>query len=113
MAGIWLAVKTYRDKGLEGGRAYAERYPLAHRLLVNKYWVDELYDATVVRPLRGLSNFCRRIVDGILIDGLVVHGSAFISEITGDLLRFTITGNVRSYALYFLLGLIAIFWWML
>ncbi len=112
--GIWLAWRYYGgEKGLEGGEAWAERFPRVHRTLVDKYRVDELYDAAVVRPLRRLAELGKRFVDGVLIDGLVVHGSAFAAEIAGDLLRFTTTGNVRSYALYFLIGLILMFWWML
>ncbi len=113
-AGIWIAWRTFGgDKGLEGGEQYAGRYPAVHRLLVNKYWIDELYDRWVIKPLAALANGLRRFIDGYLIDGVFVHGTAFFAEMTGDLLRFTTTGNVRNYALYFLLGLLLMFWWVL
>ena len=111
--GIMIARRNYMDEGLARGAAWAERYPGIHRLLVNKYWIDEIYDRWIVRPLAGLANWLHRFIDGFLIDGVLVHGSAFFAEMTGDLLRFTTTGNVRNYALYFLLGLLAMFWWML
>jgi len=112
--GILVARRTWGSgRGLEGGMAWASRMPAVHRLLVNKYWVDEFYDRWVVRPLKRLAEACKRFIDGYLIDGVLVHGSAFLAEITGDLLRFTTTGNVRNYALYFLLGLIIIFVLML
>ena len=108
--GFWIAWKTYgRGRGLEGGATWASRHAVLHRLLVNKYWVDELYDHWIVRPLRRLAEGLKRFVDGYIIDGVLVHGTAFFAEITGDLLRFTTTGNLRNYALYFLLGLIIIF----
>ena len=117
VAGIVMALRTYRDRGLEGGQEWAERFPAVHRLLVNKYWVDELYDATVVRPLRRLgARPVRRIIDGVGDRRLlVVHGIAFVTEITGDLLRFfTSHGQPAQLRwLYFLLGLIGLLWiWM-
>jgi len=112
--GILMARRTWGgDRGLEGGAAWAGRFPAVHRLLVGKYWVDEFYDRWVIKTLAALANGLRRFVDGYLIDGVFVHGTAFLTEMTGDLLRFTTTGNVRNYALYFLLGLLLMFWWML
>jgi NADH-quinone oxidoreductase subunit L len=113
LLGIWMATRTYKDRGLEGGEAWAARFPAVHRTLVEKYKVDELYDATVVRPLRSTARRLRSFLDRGLIDGLVVHGSAFATELAGDLLRFTVTGNLRTYALWFLAGVVLLFWWIL
>jgi NADH-quinone oxidoreductase subunit L len=99
-AGIWLAASFYlRDEVFARSRGLAEKFPLAHRLLFNKYWIDELYDAVIVRPVHRFSIFCWKVVDQLAIDGAFVNGSAFAVELTGDLLRFTTTGNVRNYAL--------------
>ncbi len=111
-AGILLARAFYGgDKGLAEGRAWASRFPFVHRLLVNKYYVDELYDRVIVRPLAALSLFFWKVVDTFVIDGAVRAG-AFLTELTGDLGRFSTTGNVRNYALYFFLGVILLFWWV-
>ncbi|MGB3562487.1 MAG: NADH-quinone oxidoreductase subunit L, partial [Thermoanaerobaculia bacterium] len=110
--GIWLAWRTYGGaKGLAGGESWAKRYPAVHRLLVNKYWLDEIYDEMVVRPLRSIARFCWKVVDAILIEG-AVHTGPFITRLVGDIGRFTTTGNVRDYALYFFVGLILLFWWL-
>jgi NADH-quinone oxidoreductase subunit L len=110
--GIWLAWRTYgADRGLAGGESWAERYPAVHRLLVNKYWVDEIYDEMVVRPRRAIARFCWKVVDAILIEG-VVHTGPFVTRLFGDIGRFTTTGNVRDYALYFFIGVILLFWWL-
>jgi hypothetical protein len=45
----------------------------------------------------------------LIIDG-VLNAAAFIVELVGDLLRFLQTGNVRNYALSFLLGIVALVW---
>ncbi len=111
-AGILLARAFYGgDKGLAEGRTWASRFPAAHRVLVNKYYVDELYDRVIVRPLAALSQFFWKVVDTFVIDGAVRAG-AFLTELTGDLGRFSTTGNVRNYALYFFLGVILLFWWV-
>ena len=112
-AGIWLAWKIYGPgRELAGGESWAGRYPKAHRLLVNKYWVDEAYDATVVRPLAAVSRFFFRVVDGGLIEG-AVHAGPNLSKLVGEFSRLTTTGNVRNYALYFLGGVLLLLWWLM
>ncbi|MFQ5527453.1 MAG: NADH-quinone oxidoreductase subunit L, partial [Thermoanaerobaculia bacterium] len=47
--GIWMAWTLYaKGRGLTGGQSWAQRFPGVHKLLENKYWVDEAYDASVV-----------------------------------------------------------------
>jgi NADH-quinone oxidoreductase subunit L len=112
LAGIFLAWRTYGgDLGLARGRAWAERFPSVHRLLVNKYFVDEIYDRLIVRPLAWLSRMFWKAVDTFVIDG-AINAGAFLTELTGDIGRFSTTGNVRNYALYFFLGVILLFWWI-
>ena len=82
------------------------------RTLANKYWVDELYDRIVVRPLRAVARACWKVLDTLIIDG-ALHVGAFVTELAGDLGRFTTTGNVRHYAVYFLAGIVLLFWWMI
>ncbi|HKI01587.1 MAG TPA: NADH-quinone oxidoreductase subunit L [Thermoanaerobaculia bacterium] len=112
LTGIFLSRSFYGgDNGLAKGRTWAQRFPFVHRLLENKYYVDEIYDALIVRPLAALSRFFWKVVDTFLIDG-AVNAGAFLTELTGDVGRFSTTGNVRNYALYFFLGVILLFWWI-
>ncbi|HVR11782.1 MAG TPA: NADH-quinone oxidoreductase subunit L [Thermoanaerobaculia bacterium] len=112
VAGIWLARSIYGGAaGAERGLVFEERYPTLHRLLANKWYVDEIYDACVVRPLHGLSWVFYRVVDALVIDGSVRAGAA-VTRATGDLGSLTTTGNVRNYALYFFIGVIVLFWWI-
>ncbi len=98
--GIAIATRLYLAAGgTEAAQPAARPLALLHRLLLNKYWVDEIYDALIVRPVHGLAIFCWKVVDEVAIDTVCVNGSAFAVELTGDLLRFTTTGNVRNYAL--------------
>src|SRR5579864_5432062 len=112
LAGILLARSLYGgDGGAERGLAFEERYPTLHRLLANKWYVDELYDALVVRPLYGLSWVFYRVVDMLVVDGSIRAGAA-VTRASGDLGSLTTTGNVRNYALYFFLGVLVLFWWL-
>lgn len=74
----------------------------------NKWYVDELYGATIVRPLERFSAFLWKVVDTI-IDGIAA-ALGYIAAGIGDLLRFFQTGNVRNYALMFFAGVIVFMW---
>jgi NADH-quinone oxidoreductase subunit L len=77
-----------------------------YKLLSGKYFVDELYAATIVRPLVWISDkFLWHVVDESVIDG-TVNGVARVSRETGDRLRYASTGNIRSYAAWILMGVV-------
>ena len=76
--------------------------------LYNKYYVDELYAAAVVRPLMWLSeNVLWKIVDVEAIDG-TVNGIAHGATAVGDTVRHTQSGNTRSYAVWVVVGALAV-----
>jgi NADH-quinone oxidoreductase subunit L len=112
VAGILLARRLYDGRGTAADDAAAKRFAGAWTLLSNKYYVDELYDRAVVRPLWALSRGFARVVDGWIIEGLLRTGT-FLTELAGDFGRFSTTGNVRNYALYFFVGVLILFWWIL
>jgi NADH-quinone oxidoreductase subunit L len=110
--GIWLAWRLYGGaEPLAQGDAFAVRSPALHRLFANKWYVDELYDRMIVRPLAALARFFWKAVDSVVIDG-AINAGAWLTELAGDVGRFTTTGNVRNYALYFFLGVLLLFLWM-
>jgi NADH-quinone oxidoreductase subunit L len=85
--GIWVAYRFYIGPGaFERPRRLAERFSLAYKLLLNKYWVDEIYGATVVAGTVKLSRLLwevdARVVDGA-VNGtaLTTVGSSFLSGI--------------------------------
>jgi NADH-quinone oxidoreductase subunit L len=85
--GIWMAYRFYYlDKGFTRAEHLARRFPFAYKLLLNKYWVDELYDATIVRPTIKLADllweFDARVVDGT-VNGTrhTTVGSSWLSGI--------------------------------
>ncbi len=110
--GIWLASRLWgRGRGLAADDSFASRAPRVQKLLAEKYRVDELYDRIVVRPLAAVARGSWKVIDTLIIDG-ALHVGAFVTELVGDLGRFTTTGNVRHYGIYFLGGVVLLFWWM-
>ncbi|MGB9433209.1 MAG: NADH-quinone oxidoreductase subunit L [Candidatus Acidiferrum sp.] len=80
-----------------------------HKILYNKYYVDELYHAVVVGPLIWLSrNVLWKVVDVGVIDG-TVNGIASGTTAVGDTVRQTQSGNTRSYAVWVLIGAVVVF----
>jgi NADH-quinone oxidoreductase subunit L len=77
-----------------------------YKLLSGKYFVDEIYQAAIVRPLVWISEkVLWHVVDERAIDG-TVNGVATVSRETGDRLRHANTGNIRSYATWIVLGVV-------
>jgi NADH-quinone oxidoreductase subunit L len=73
-------------------------------LLLNKYYVDEIYAALIVRPLLWIStNVFWHVVDEGAIDG-VVNGTATVARESGSQARKLQSGNTRSYAAWVILG---------
>jgi NADH-quinone oxidoreductase subunit L len=92
----------------ETPRRLTERFHALYRLLVGKYFIDELYAATIVRPLLWVStNFLWHTVDEETIDGLV-NGVAHEAGEFGDRLRHLNSGNTRSYAAWVILGAVVL-----
>ena len=79
-----------------------------YTLVYNKYFVDEVYDATVVHPLvEGSRSVLWRGVDQGFIDG-IVNGVGQESKAVGGVLRLMQSGNIRSYATWVVLGSVAL-----
>ncbi len=103
--GILLAWRLYKRPASELPKAPVDAW--WHRLLSNKYYVDEFYDATIVRPLRGTANLLHKVVDVGLIDGLLVKGPAKTLGKIGDGLRMFQNGDVQAYATVVVVGMAA------
>ena len=81
------------------------------RLVENKYYVDELYNAAIVNPLRDLANWLARAFDQRGIDG-AVNGIAGVAGWLGSQARRLQTGLVGLYALSILFGAVALVAWL-
>jgi len=73
-------------------------------LLENKYYVDEIYDATIINPVKvGSREGLWKLFDVAVIDGIVNGLGRGITQI-GAVVRYLQVGFVRSYAAMILLG---------
>ena len=84
------------------------------RLLERRYFVDEIYDAVLVRPLQWFSRVVLwKVVDQALVDGIAVRGSARLLEGFGWLGSRLQTGQVGLYLLLFVAGAVWVLGFML
>ena len=107
LAGIFLATSIWLRKP-QTAATMAERFKGLHRLLYNKYFVDEVYDATLVQPIKNTSSgLLWRGVDAGLIDG-TVNGVGLVVRGWSAVLRRMQTGSVRAYAMSLFTGVVVI-----
>ena len=106
-AGIGLAFFLFL-RNREASDRLADRFAGAHRVLEHKYYVDEIYDAAIVQPIRIVSEegLWKR-VDARVIDG-AVNGVAETVGGMAELLRRLQTGSVRAYAASVFVGVVCI-----
>jgi NADH-quinone oxidoreductase subunit L len=105
LIGLATAWAMYGRQPVRADDIGVARGPL-HRLVLNKYYVDEIYNALFVRPLFALCAWCARVFDLGVIDGAVNGvGRAVVAWARG--LRRVQTGFVMNYALTMLLGAVA------
>jgi NADH-quinone oxidoreductase subunit L len=78
------------------------------KVLENKWYVDELYDKIIVRPLHWLGGFLSSVFDRLVIDG-IVNGVGRMVQYGGRQLRLLQSGQVGSYVLLMVLSMVLIF----
>ena len=105
-AGIFLAYTMYMKKRTIPEKL-AEKHSLFYRLLLNKWYIDELYEWNVIKPLHTFSVFMWKIADVIIIDGLVNKTAQFFMW-CGSMLRHIQTGYVQRYAITLVAGTVVI-----
>jgi NADH-quinone oxidoreductase subunit L len=111
-SGIGLAYVMYVKKPQLPGQL-RDKASALHRVVYNKYYVDEAYEMTLVKPLIYLGRILHKVVDEFFIDLLLVNGSGWLVKAMGRILRRLQTGDVQRYAAYVLLGLGVVVYLML
>jgi NADH-quinone oxidoreductase subunit L len=111
-AGISIAMFFWLRRP-QAAAAMAQRFAGVHRLLLNKYYVDEIYDTVIVQPIKQLSTGgLWKGVDAGVIDGMVNGVGLTVRAGSGGLRRVQ-TGSVRTYAASLFLGVVLILGWYL
>ena len=107
LLGIGIAYFIWNKRREIGDRA-ARTFGGVYTLLLNKYYVDELYDATIVQPIKVISTEgLWRGFDVKVIDG-AVNGTATIIAASAAGLRRLQTGSVRAYAGSLFVGVVVV-----
>jgi NADH-quinone oxidoreductase subunit L len=111
LAGLVVAWQLYLRGRVDVAKIGVPQSGL-HRLLLGKYYVDELYDRVLVRPILAFSRWCAEVFDAGVIDGAVNGVATVIERAAGRLRRYQ-TGFVMNYALSMLVGVVTLLGWLL
>ncbi len=129
--GIIISIKTYYTKSISAEQ-WGEMYPKMYRGMLNKWYIDEFFNATFIKATMLISKLCRLIdtyvidgiVDGVgrltvviswihglfdnyIVDGLV-NGVANVSQVFGWFFRQFQTGRIQTYLVSVLIAMIVI-----
>ena len=107
--GLFAAWKLYWNAKDD---VFATKFSGLSKLMSNRFYFDEIYEATVIRihdAIAAISDWIDRwIVEGLCI-GLVRGGT----DLTGRALRLAQTGNLQTYAFLFVLGVAVVLWFVI
>jgi hypothetical protein len=85
-------------------------WPRLYKLVLNKYYIDEIYDLLIVRPIKWFAYVLWKAVDTFIIDLLLVNGVGFITTGFGKLVRYFQNGDVQRYVVGILAGSALVLW---
>jgi hypothetical protein len=105
--GVVLAWVLYRDKPWQP----ATNLSPFHQLLMDKWRVDEFYEATIVRPMAGLASVAAS-VDRVAVDGMTKVAASAV-RVSSFLFTRLQTGTLHAYGSAMAFGTVALTWWVL
>ncbi|HSG65460.1 MAG TPA: proton-conducting transporter membrane subunit, partial [Gammaproteobacteria bacterium] len=85
-----------------------ERLSPVYDVLVNKYYFDWFNESVLARATRGVAGVCSKVGDQLIIDGLLVNGSAQAVAMLAGVARRLQTGYLYTYAFAMIIGLAAL-----
>jgi NADH-quinone oxidoreductase subunit L len=112
IAGFGLGWTLYSRKALSSERI-RERFAGLHRVLVNKYYIDSLYQWGIDRVVLAFARFMA-LFDRIVVNDAGVNATGRSVLLSGWKLRYLETGKVYNYALGMAVGVVAValIWWL-
>jgi NADH-quinone oxidoreductase subunit L len=117
LAIAWLGFGLARWLYQGGGQAIPARletaFPFGYRLVANKFYVDELYDTVIVRPLWTLARWLWRLLDGSIDILLTTLPAWLVRVIATHILRPLQNGDTQRYATAMALGFATLLWLVL
>ena len=108
LTGIVGALRLLRPEALVPAKVAPPETGLG-RLLWKKWYIDEIYDTLIVRPVMWLSRVVLwKVVDEKIVDGAGVNGTAAVSRALGWLGSRLQTGELGFYVVLFVVGVVLV-----
>ena len=112
VTGAYVAWTFYRKWPPQPAQSVIAAVPWLYKLVLDKWRIDELYGWIVVRPVRVLAFACYEFVDRVLIDTILVTGTAYLARGVGGVLRKLQSGVIHRYAAVMALGVAGVLWFV-
>ncbi|MBA3972004.1 MAG: NADH-quinone oxidoreductase subunit L [Bacteroidetes bacterium] len=106
IAAIWYAYKIYVKENTLPANEEDELTPV-HKLVYNKYWVDELYENVITKPLNMIADAFHKLVDNQIVDGIVNGVGSTVNWLSGTI-RLAQTGNTGFYVFVMVISIVLI-----
>jgi len=110
IAGVGTAWYVYMKRP-ELADIIRQRFTALYSLLVNKYYADDFNETVFAGGARGVGQLLWKVGDVLIIDGLLVNGSAKVVGWTAAIVRKIQTGHLYTYAFSMIIGLLFILSW--
>jgi NADH-quinone oxidoreductase subunit L len=104
LIGIYLAKKWYVDKSETPAALSKTGF---YKLIYNKYWVDQIYDTLISKPLVKASEINSKYVEAGIVDGFYKGLASFFYNV-GSITRRMQTGALHDYLVFMAAGLILV-----
>jgi len=111
-AGVFLAESMYGKQGLAADDKVKKFFGSFYKVLQNKFYVDEVYNALIIRPFVAISDFIVVPFDKYVVDGLV-NSTAGLTQSLGQYFRKAQTGIAQHYAFIMILGVVFVLAYLL
>jgi NADH-quinone oxidoreductase subunit L len=108
LIGIGAAYLFYGGGYRAPAKWMGEKFPKTIKFVQDKFRVDELYQAIIIRPVKAIAQLIYFIVDRIIIDKILVEGSAAVVGAVGSLARSLQVGDGQRYMAVFAVGVAAL-----
>jgi NADH-quinone oxidoreductase subunit L len=109
---VYCAIWIYLKKPQIAAKT-STRFKVLYNLLLNKYFIDEFYEAAVVQPIqKGSERLLWKFFDISVIDNIVNSLANIVGKLSG-VIRKVQTGFVQSYALIMITGIALILLWLI
>ncbi|HOI29879.1 MAG TPA: NADH-quinone oxidoreductase subunit L [Melioribacteraceae bacterium] len=112
LTAVYMAFQIYTKKPFIADNI-SVRFKSVYNILFNKYFVDEIYESTVVKPIqKGSEKILWKFTDNLVIDG-AVNGIAKLVDAGSGVIRKIQNGIAQFYAIIMMLGIALVLFWVI